>query len=224
MKNIIVQIFIKQAGLSPIKEEIFRKAVSTVERYATNVGADYRCFTERQNKSLDSHFEIFRIINDPKFQDYDNVLYVDADVFIRDTSESMFDLYKGFAACKEFQNALFDVRPEYKMWGKEFLNSGVILFSNENIKQIRNSNYKELIQKHRRTIPGRDQLVLNLIAHEKLGGYNQISREHVCFLREEDGTPEEYHEKAIMIHLAGRNRDNYLEESDKWDKHFNVQV
>lgn len=222
MKNIIVQIFIKQANLSPVKEEIFRKAVSTVERYAKNVGSDYVCFTERQDSKFDSHFEVFRIIKDEEFREYNKVLYVDADVFARDTNESLFDLYDGLSACKEYQNALFNVRPEFKIWGKNFLNSGVLMFNQNTILKIKSSNYQELIQQHRRTIPGRDQLVLNLLAHNTLGGWDHIDRKHVCFLKDEEGVTDEIRHNAIMIHLAGRNRDLYLENAGYWDKHFNA--
>jgi hypothetical protein len=221
MTNVIYQAIIPDPNLKPIKRDLYKKAAKTVKRYADNIGSDYMISNTKFFPQYPPHFESFRVLVDPLFDKYDNVLVVDADVFARNTSESMFDLYKGFAACT---NRLFAApehharvkkrRKEYSVL-KEPLNSGIVLYNKDDRLKLR-PHVKREMQRCARIVPGRDQLALNCLARDHFGGFKHIDPKHACYLREEE------HKEAILVHVAGRNRDTYFETPEKWHQLFEV--
>lgn len=72
------------------------------EKYAELVGADYQFATDRYvSKDHDNYrayfFEVLRIIYDPQFEQYDDILFTDCDV-VANTNENIFDLFDGEVA------------------------------------------------------------------------------------------------------------------------------
>ena len=217
-RNLILQVYSKQDDLNPLKAKIFEKAIKTVSRYANNIGYDYILEDQLAFNGYHPVWEIFRILETNEYDHYDRIVYIDADVFAKNTNNDIFKDVKVFGACKEAPNALPRSRPEVKLWGDEYFNSGIVVFTRESINRLREINPKSFRRMYKDQIPGRDQYALNLMAMACFGGYEHIPRSSACYLREP------FHVKeATLVHLPGRCRDIYLDNPAKYDKMFEVE-
>lgn len=218
MKNIILQYLNKDQGTAQVKIDLYEKAVKTVERFANNVGWEYELSRTPAFKNYTGHWDIFKVLEKNDYDEYDRILFLDADVFIMDTDDNVFDKYKRFSACREMDNPHPPSRPEFQRWGNEYFNSGIVLFTRKSIEKLReNCDPKEYRTKLRNVVPGRDQYALNLMAEQALGGYRRIKREDACFLREE-------HSKTTpVVHVAGRCRQIYNANPEYYDEKFGVK-
>lgn len=217
MKNLILQHFSIEDDLHETKVSLYSKAVGTVERYANNIGWDYQLERDNYFKGFSPVWEVFRVLETDQYDEYDRIVFLDADVFAQDTNVNVFEKYDTFSACKEVDNPLPKTRPEYVKWGNRYFNSGIIVFTRESIEKLRELDPRSYRKKYRDTIPGRDQYALNLMAEECLGGYNPIDRHDACFLREI-----EYSKTTPIVHVAGRCRQIYNSNIPFFDNHFGV--
>lgn len=213
MKNLIFQSLVNDPKLKKIKHELYRKCCKTVERYAENINVDYLLTTDKYFKAFPPHFEMFRALAEKRFDSYGKILFVDADVFASNTNDNFFDYYETFSACKNI--SINKKRPEFPL-SDDFLNSGIVLFDRNSREKIKPYFMKEM-RRCKNIVPGRDQLAMNYLAFIYLGGYTRIDPTHACFLREKEA------QKAILVHVAGRNRDLYFENMAFWDKHFETK-
>lgn len=216
MTTLILQFFYEDKKLTPSKKELYFKCMKTVKRYAKNVGYEYILEKKHFLPDWDPHWQIFKVFETKEYDQYDKIICLDADVFIENTRDLVFDKYNEFSACLEVDNDRIHRRPEYKKWGKNYFNSGILVFTKESIEAIRNNSPEKYRKKYKNTIPGRDQMALNAISDEVLGGYRRIDRSDACFLRDfsENNAP--------VVHLAGRCRQKYFKDPEHWDAHFEV--
>jgi hypothetical protein len=116
MKNIIVQIYISldkssdTAPILPAFDELSEISISLAKKYCNKIGAEHVLITEPFIDFIHPTYERFRLFEDPYWTDnYDNVLYLDSDVFIFDDAPNIFDLYPDnttFKVCQHYQEFL----------------------------------------------------------------------------------------------------------------------
>ncbi len=220
MKYLIYQHFSESPGLRPNKRRIFQTGVKSIERYAKNIGVEYKLTTQNYLKGWDAVWDVFRLLEDDYYEQYDKIVYLDADVIARDTTRNIFELYDGFIAQNHLLHAKARTRPEFKLYGEKFLNSGILLWDKETLCKMKNYPTEKLRETYRRVKPGRDQLALNVLAYETLGGFEGFKITDACFLTElpEDETTSD----IIFVHLAGHQREVYLNDEKRWSEFFNV--
>lgn len=217
-RSLILQVYNKREDLNPLKAKIFEKAIKTVRRYANNIGCDYILEEDLFFQNYHPVWEIFRVLESKEYDHYDRIVYIDADVFAKNSNLDIFKDVKVFGACQEAPGALPRSRPEVQLWGDEYFNSGIVVFTKESIKKLRALDPAHYRRTYRDQIPGRDQYALNLMAMASFGGYEHIPRSSACYLREP------FHVKeATLVHLPGRCRDIYLANPAKYDKMFEVE-
>ena len=131
MKNIIVQIYIsvdKSSDTAPFTafDELSEISISLAKKYCDKIGAEYRLITEPFINFIHPTYERLRLFEDPWWTDnYDNVLYLDSDVFIFNDAPNIFDLYSDtttFKVCQHYQDFLRGGGP------REF-NAGVFMLN-----------------------------------------------------------------------------------------------
>ena len=116
MKNIIVQIYISldkssdTAPILPAFDELSKVSISLAKKYCNKIGAEHVLITEPFINFIHPTYERFRLFEDPYWTDnYDNVLYIDSDVFIFNDAPNIFDLYSDtttFKVCRHYQEFL----------------------------------------------------------------------------------------------------------------------
>lgn len=97
MRNIIFQYYLTNDRESELPEAV-KVSSGSFKQYAIKYNADY-LFTQEPyvvagKKSVPYYrfFEILRMIYDPYFEDYDNVLYIDTDIFPHYAAPNIFDV------------------------------------------------------------------------------------------------------------------------------------
>ena len=97
MKNIIVQVFIDKKGweeehrLNAQSKEVLILSNILVRNYAKIVNADYKLINKPVIKFKHPTWERFQIFEDQWINSYDNILYLDTDVFTWPNSPNIFD-------------------------------------------------------------------------------------------------------------------------------------
>jgi lipopolysaccharide biosynthesis glycosyltransferase len=219
MKTLIYQHFTPDKRIKDKKKNIYFKCMSTVERYANNIGCDYIQNNRTFIKGYHPVWECFRILEDNMFLEYDKVLFIDADVFAPNTDDNrIFENYDGFVACKVMTNERTRTRPEYTKYGPDFFNSGVMLIDRESNLKLRELDPVSFREQYKNVVPGRDQLALNMMAKQAFGGYTQFDPDDACYFTEPNMS------KAIFVHVAGRLRSEYTKDEQRWDKLFDVNT
>ena len=100
MKNAIVQIFCSMEGstqpnhLTWQNQEVITLSKKLTEHYASSVNADYHFLTEPKIKFRHPTWERFRLFSDEWINKYDNILYLDTDVFTWPDAPNIFELIK----------------------------------------------------------------------------------------------------------------------------------
>jgi hypothetical protein len=224
MNVLIYQHFSRGKRINDTKNgPIYEKCLATVERYADNIGCEYQCTSKNYFPNWDPHWDLFRIFEDDRYLTYDKILFVDADVFVVDTDDArIFTNYDQFVAQKIMYNNRTKRRPEYFQYGPNFFNSGIVLFDRDTILAFKNKGTSQYRQRFKKVIPGRDQLALNILAKDVLGMEGSSKRfdlEDACFLCDVDKLT-----NPLLVHLAGRQRTEYLKDQQRWDEYFNVST
>jgi hypothetical protein len=99
MKNAIVQIYVdlkkyENSDILPSFDSISEISIKLAKRYAEKVNADYFLLTEPKINFIHPTYERFTLFEDPFWTDtYNNVLYLDCDVFIYNTAPNIFQQY-----------------------------------------------------------------------------------------------------------------------------------
>jgi lipopolysaccharide biosynthesis glycosyltransferase len=133
------------------ESECFKHCVESQKRYAKKVGAEFYCcieWTDLYNENLKTDSEKRFVVE--LLKTYDKVLYLDADVFIRDNAEDIFYIYQDTNKLVIYNEVMFNnvqmdvhIEPIVKQydikWSKtkghyDWLNAGVMLCSKGNEK------------------------------------------------------------------------------------------
>lgn len=108
MKNLIVQIYVnpekyKNPTLLPKFDDLSKISFTLVQRYAKKIGVDYLLLTDSFINYIHPTYERFRLFEETKWtNEYDQVLYLDSDIFIYEESPDIFKMYPSlntFKAC-----------------------------------------------------------------------------------------------------------------------------
>ena len=106
MKNLIVQIYVdtkkyENPNLLPGFDELSKTSFILAKHYAKKIGAEYLLLTDTYINYIHPTYERFRLFEESKWTaKYDNVLYLDADVFIYQDSPNIFEMYPSLDAFK----------------------------------------------------------------------------------------------------------------------------
>lgn len=99
MKNLIVQIYVDtkkydNPNLLPSFDELSKISFTLAKNYAKKIGVDYVLITDPYINYIHPTYERFRLFEESSWTDeYDNVLYLDSDVFIFQDSPDIFEMY-----------------------------------------------------------------------------------------------------------------------------------
>ena len=128
MKNLIIQIYcsldnFSEANRIPKHDEIKELSTSLVKLYADRCEADYILFDTPVINFRHPTYERFRLWEESYWCDtYDQVLYLDTDIFIWPETPNIFEEYPG----KEFKIAEhWNKEKKFRSLDKEFLNSDI---------------------------------------------------------------------------------------------------
>lgn len=160
MRNLIYQYWIGRV------ENLAHAGKEVMENYAKSIGAEYRFDQDptfirdmyRLEPHLASHMSALRPVFDPEFHEYDNVMYIDCDIFpVEGCSANIFDEDIGdMAVCQEphmpklrstmggFEDEKW-ARYVKNLYGKEMprteegllkvYNSGLVIYSKSGMKK-----------------------------------------------------------------------------------------
>lgn len=146
----------------------------TMTHYARRIGADFHIFSQREWPELHLYFAKFQIRH--LFDQYDRILFVDADVLIRGDAPNIFDVvpYGSLGACNEgprlgklglsWINELWGAAggvPDGWTWDGVYFNAGVLVVDRTHIPLLQKP-YKTLER-----VRYGDQGVLNLYHQQR---------------------------------------------------------
>lgn len=100
MKNLIVQIYVdtkkyENPNLLPSFDELSTTSFKLANHYANKTGSNYLLLTDSYINYIHPTYERFRLFEESKWaEEYDNILYLDSDVFIYNDSPDIFKMYK----------------------------------------------------------------------------------------------------------------------------------
>jgi len=158
MKNLIVQIYVdtkkyENPNLLPSFDELSTTSFTLAKHYAEEIGADYLLLTDAYINHIHPTYERFRLFEESKWTDeYDQVLYLDSDVFIYQGSPNIFEMYPGtdeFKVCTHWSNYRYGVE-------EKSFNAGVFMMN----KYSRNTMLPHLNYKLPVAPVGHDNAVL----------------------------------------------------------------
>ena len=98
MKNVIVQIFMDKKGweeenrLDAQSEQVLFLSNVLVKHYAKKINSDYKLITKPIINFKHPTWERFQLFDDQWINNYDNILYLDTDVFTWPEAPNIFDL------------------------------------------------------------------------------------------------------------------------------------
>lgn len=198
------------------------RSVKFARMAAERFGWDYELVTERSTPYNSPCFEIFRIWTNPRYTQYDRILYLDTDVYYFPDSPNILEYYpnQGFHAVPR-TGKIFDEGKEpdhlariekshlvdqYKQTG--YFNSGVILLDTMTLihmaEYINNRIISEYLEK--RGLWSDDQSMINIAAYES----NCI----VTPMHQYWNQMDKRYSDGYLVHLKGsiKNRENKFDE------------
>lgn len=211
MKNLVLQVMVpkevpsnKIGAFSYIKE-MYDLSQIAMKRYANRVGADYHCITEMDNSYPHPAFLRFSVFE--KFKEYDQILYVDADLFFHDLTPNIFELSQNHSksAFMKVDSARPEISKSYQQFKKTsqteiYYNSGLFLYKREFIDKFVDSNWREVMEMYKNS-RFMDQDALNYLLRNNHQDICQVS----------------YHWNGVMainkplfnVHYVGRAKSNW---------------
>lgn len=170
MKNAIIQYYLNFNGIGKdILKEHFPAEVpewaivssESFKSYSKKYDADYYFYSDKFVNSKSNFFEALRVYKDPDLDQYDNVLYADCDVLVKNYEKNIFDIkYTDIAGVPEYKHDAYCVpvnwgnsaplEQRFKDFGSRLvkpmtinapirmINSGIILWSKQARLKARN--------------------------------------------------------------------------------------
>ena len=99
--NCIIQYYVPFNGVGKdiLKEhfpdvvpEWVNCSVDSLRKYAEHHGCNYSFYREKFVNATSNFFEAMRVFLDPSLDQYENILYVDCDVLVKDRYQNVFDI------------------------------------------------------------------------------------------------------------------------------------
>ena len=187
---------------------VFKDSIEITRKYAERCGADYVLFEKPVINFFSASMERMRIIEEKQWaQKYDNILYIDCDVIIKDDCPNLFELYpqNNLRVCPTLMTKRWLLQKEstiVKRFGDKkvidnYFNGGVILFHKSTLNLMRGKlKYRERFS----TYAFDDQSELNWVVMENNIPMTMMSREYNC----KPQTP-----RGKMIHYLGSLKTKY---------------
>ncbi len=121
MKNVIVQIFMDKKGweeenrLDAQSEQVLFLSNVLVKNYAKKINSDYKLITKPIINFKHPTWERFQLFDDEWINNYDNILYLDTDVFTWPEAPNIFDLLDNtaFNIVKHCNNKTYNGHPMF---------------------------------------------------------------------------------------------------------------
>jgi len=146
MKKLVYQINVPNAGRKDDKLtaytyilEMYEVSEKNARKYASKCGADYYKIEKLDDwlpgkgKHLD--FQKLKFLD---FNEYDQILYLDSDLIIKDHAPSLFDMCNNIpAASTEYSKIAPQLAEELGMPPDQYFNAGLIYFNRETIEILR---------------------------------------------------------------------------------------
>ena len=141
MRNLVYQYYLPYQG-SDVRYNDSNKiakwaqiGIESARSYSESIGAEYMLYDKKYLNASINAFESFRLIFDPVFDDYDNVLLLDVDMIVN-TTENIFDLASGdIAMVHEYgvtkRNPLPQASFDKAWWNNYFYNmsTGIVSYA-----------------------------------------------------------------------------------------------
>ena len=121
MKNVIVQIFMDKKGweeenrLDAQSEQVLFLSNVLVKHYAKKINSDYKLITKPIINFKHPTWERFQLFDDQWINNYDNILYLDTDVFTWPEAPNIFELLDNTALniVKHCNNKTYNGHPMF---------------------------------------------------------------------------------------------------------------
>ena len=121
MKNVIVQIFMDKKGweeenrLDAQSEQVLFLSNVLVKHYAKKINSDYKLITKPIINFKHPTWERFQLFDDQWINNYDNILYLDTDVFTWPEAPNIFELLDNtaFNIVKHCNNKTYNSHPMF---------------------------------------------------------------------------------------------------------------
>ena len=121
MKNVIVQIFMDKKGweeenrLDAQSEQVLFLSNVLVKNYAKKINSDYKLITKPIINFKHPTWERFQLFDDQWINNYDNILYLDTDVFTWPEAPNIFELLDNtaFNIVKHCNNKTYNGHPMF---------------------------------------------------------------------------------------------------------------
>ena len=187
---------------------LFEDSIEKARRYAKRCGADYVLFDKPVINYFSASMERMRLIEEEEWSEkYDNILYVDGDVIIKDTCPNLFDLYpqNTLRVCPTLMSKEWLLKKETTMvdyFGEKkvlnnYFNGGVILFHKSTLNLMRGKlKYRDRFH----TYAFDDQSELNWVAMEHDIPMTMMDRQFNCKPTTKNGK---------MLHYLGAIKRTY---------------
>lgn len=248
MKNLILQVAVPMPPLNKkvnstlsYMKDMYDHSQVVMKEYADRVGADYVCITEMDLKYTHPTFLRFKIFE--QFKEYDQIMYVDADMFFHDMTPDLFEFTsrQRETAFMKIDSALPETSIIYNKnlrtsKTEKYYNAGFFLFKREFIDKFW-KNHWDTMDRYKNT-QWRDQDALNYMIRNEHEDIFLLSRDwngvmavekplfnvHYTGLRKDKWTPE-YHDEVIQrkynrLKEMDINEDIYRMESPKVNSLF----
>ena len=187
---------------------LFEDSIEKTRKYAQRCGADYVLFDKPVINYFSASMERMRLIEEEEWAEkYDNILYVDGDVIIKDTCPNLFDLYpqNTLRVCPTLMSKDWLLKKETTMvnyFGEKkvlnnYFNGGVILFHKSTLNLMRGKlKYRDRFT----TYAFDDQSELNWVAMEHDVPITMMDRQFNCKPTTKNGK---------MLHYLGAIKRTY---------------
>ena len=136
MKTAIVQIYVdptsySNPNLMPKFDDLSKVSFDLAKKYSQKINAEYFLITDAKINYIHPTYERFTLFEDPYWTDnFDQILYLDSDVFVYDTAPNIFEMYPSlnkFKVCQHWS----EVRYKHKgvLPGSHTFNAGVFILT-----------------------------------------------------------------------------------------------
>jgi len=178
MKNLVFTVFIQSDacdethGVFNEHQELYEYAIQKSKKYADKCNADFIVVDD--DSAFPGWSPIWqRFVMFTKFQEYDKILYVDADLVITDIAPNIFDIMDKWKQGEFFASLDYETIPA-RLYSKYF-NAGIIACKRSFCDQFTYDEVYDEMKKWKDTIVW-DQEALNALVKKKCDNYIDLGR------------------------------------------------